>query len=242
MEEVVGQTGTHAAEASALGFYYQSLFALKTLIELDSDNAAVAVERLDDVEIVADQQTLLLQLKHSLSATPPSVTLASRALWKTLKVWIDTLPQLSMAETTLHLVAVGQVPAASPLQVLLQDGSDRKVLIEALVTEANRISDRRAEAKAAKKDLPYGDRADGCEAFLALSAPSRETLVRRIKVHPNSPNIAAVEEDIAKNLKLLPSEQRAFVASRLVAWWDREVVYSLCGKRDRAIADTPRVP
>ncbi|WP_355505455.1 ABC-three component system protein [Xanthomonas cannabis] len=236
MEEVVGQTGTHAAEASALGFYYQSLFALKTLIELDSDNAAVAVERLDDVEIVADQQTLLLQLKHSLSATPPSVTLASRALWKTLKVWIDTLPQLSMAETTLHLVAVGQVAAASPLQALLQDGSDRKVLIEALVTEANRISDRRAEAKAAKKDLPYGDRADGCEAFLALSAPSRETLVRRIKVHPNSPNIAAVEEDIAKNLKLLPSEQRAFVASRLVAWWDREVVYSLCGKRDRAIA------
>lgn len=235
-EEVSDQTGSHSAEASALGFYYQSLFALKTLIEFDSDDAAVAVERLDDVELVADQQTLLLQLKHSLSETPPSVTVASRALWKTLKVWIDTLPQLSMAETTLHLVAVGQVSAGSPLQALLHDGSDRKVLIDALVAEANRVVDKRAEAKAAKKDLPFGDRADGCEAFLALPAPSRETLVRRIRVQPNSPNIAAVEAEIAKSLRVLPSEQRAFVASRLVAWWDREVIYSLCGKRNRAIA------
>jgi len=44
-----GQSGLHSAEASALGFYYQSLFALKTLLELDSDNAAVAIERLDVV-------------------------------------------------------------------------------------------------------------------------------------------------------------------------------------------------
>lgn len=236
MDEVVGQTESHAAEASALGFYYQSLFALRTLVELDSDNAAVAIERLDDVEIVADQQTLLLQLKHSLSGTPPPVSIASRALWKTLKAWIDTLPQLTLAETTLHLVAVGHVPADSPLQALLKEGSERDELIEALVAEANRVMTKRAEAKAAKKDLPFGDRAGGCEAFLALTEFDREALVRRIKVHPKASNIAAVEEEIAKGLKLLPSEQRAFVASRLVAWWDREVIYSLCGKRDRAIA------
>lgn len=235
-EEAAGQTGSHSAEASALGFYYQSLFALKTLVEFDSDNAAVAVERLDDVEIVADKQTLLLQLKHSLSGTPPSVTLASRALWKTLKVWIDALPSLSMAETTLHLVAVGKVPMGSPLQALLHVGSDRKELIDELVAEATRVVEKRAEAKAAKKDLPYGDRADGCEAFLGLTSSNREMLVRRIRVHPGSSNILAIEQEIAKGLKLLPSEQRPIVASRLVAWWDREVIYSLCGKRDRTIS------
>ncbi|MEN4937224.1 ABC-three component system protein [Stenotrophomonas sp. TWI1151] len=231
-----GQSGLHSAEASALGFYYQSLFALKTLLELDSDNAAVAIERLDDVEVVADKQTLLLQLKHSLSATPAPITLASRALWKTLKAWIDTLPKLSIAETVLHLVAVGHVPAGSPLLALLQEGSDREELIDALVAEATRVVEKRAEAKAAKKDLPYADRADGCEALLNLPALGREALVRRIRIHPNSPNIALIESEIAKSLKLLPSEQRALVASRLVAWWDREVIYSLCGQRDRAIA------
>ncbi|WP_256347467.1 hypothetical protein [Pseudomonas sp. IPO3774] len=59
----------HEATAAALGFYYQSQFALLTLLSQSSDDAehhaAVAVERLDDVELRANEQTLLYQLKHS---------------------------------------------------------------------------------------------------------------------------------------------------------------------------------
>jgi len=69
----------HEATAAALGFYFQSQFALLTLISLTADDAAVAVERLDDVEIKANGKSLLYQLKHSVQANPPAVTLSSVA-------------------------------------------------------------------------------------------------------------------------------------------------------------------
>lgn len=229
------EPATHAAEAAALGFYYQALFALVTLVAQATDDAAVAIERLDDVELVADGNTLLYQLKHSISLTPPPVTLASRALWKTLKVWIDALPELTLSETTLHLVAIGSIPEDSPLRALLELGSDRSQLVAAMIKEAQRVMDARVAAAHAQKKLPFSDRVDGCEAFLTLTETERDNLVCRIQVQPQSPTVGQIEERIANHLKVLPAEHRAFVAERLVEWWDRQVIYSLCGKRSRVM-------
>jgi hypothetical protein len=41
------QSEAHSAEAAALGFYYQSFFALLTLLQQNTDDATVAVERPD---------------------------------------------------------------------------------------------------------------------------------------------------------------------------------------------------
>lgn len=229
------EPATHAAEAVALGFYYQALFALVTLVAQVTDDAAVAIERLDDVELVADGNTLLYQLKHSISSTPPPVTLASRALWKTLKVWIDALPELTLSETTLHLVVIGSIPEDSPLCALLEVGSDRSQLVAAMVKEAQRVMDARAAAARVQKKLPFSDRVDGCEAFLTLPETERDNLVCRIQVQPQSPTIGQIEERIANHLMVLPAEHRTFVAERLVEWWDRQVIYSLCGKRSRVM-------
>ncbi len=86
----------HSAEAAALGFYYQTFFALLTLLSQRTDNAAVSVEQLDDVSLSIDGQTLLYQLKHSIRIAPPPIRLTSRALWRTVKVWIDALPGLML--------------------------------------------------------------------------------------------------------------------------------------------------
>jgi hypothetical protein len=48
----------HSAEAAALGFYYQTYFALVTLVLQEADDASVAVEGLDDVEVKANGQEL----------------------------------------------------------------------------------------------------------------------------------------------------------------------------------------
>ncbi len=229
------QGGTHVADAAALGFYYQAFFALETLVAQDTDNASVAVERLDDVELKANGQTLLYQLKHSMSATPPPITLKSRALWRTVKVWVDILAAVTLSETTLHLVAVGGIPDDSPLRALLAIDSDRTELVEAMVEEARRVVDARAAAAKAKQILPYGDRADGCEAFLGLTQTNRQNLLRRVLIRQNSPTLADIEGRIAEHLKVLPAHQRPVVAKRLVEWWDRQIVYSLCGKRDRVV-------
>lgn len=71
---------THAAEGAALGFYFQSLHALRGILEQPHDDAAVCLERLDDVEFVSNGEPLLVQLKHSMSEKPAAVTLVLTAV------------------------------------------------------------------------------------------------------------------------------------------------------------------
>jgi hypothetical protein len=230
------QIVAHSAEAAALGFYYQAFFALLTLLGQETDNAAVGIEQLDDVDLKADGHNLLYQLKHSIIAVPPPITLKSKALWKTMKVWVDILPALTLSETTFHLVTVAKLGLGSPLIILMDRDADRSALVEAMSNEAQRVLDARAAAAKAGKALPHEDRVDGCSAFLGLTEPDRLNLLRRTLIQHSSPTVAAIEENVAGHLKLLPPEQRPIVARRLVEWWDRQIVYSLCGKRERVVS------
>jgi hypothetical protein len=229
-------SGAHSAEAAALGFYYQAFYALLALLQQTTDNAAVSVEQLDDVQLATNGQTLLYQLKHSMSEEPAPISVKSRSLWRTIKAWIDVLPELSLPETTLHLLTVGSIAPESHLETLLDASANRAPLVHAMVAEAVRVLDARVAAKAAGENMPYADRADGCVAFLQLNETERFNLMSRVIIKRNSPNIAAIEGLISSQLTMLPSEQRAAVAAKLVEWWERQVVYSLCGKRDRLIS------
>lgn len=105
-----------------------------------------------------------------------------------------------------------------------------------MTEEAERVHEARdAAAKAGKKPLPYADRVDGCRAFLALAETERLNLLRRTVIRPESPTIGEIEKEIAEHFQLVLPEYRAPVAKRLMEWWDRQVVYSLCGERDRVI-------
>jgi hypothetical protein len=225
----------HSAEAAALGFYYQTFFALMTLMRQETDNAAVGIEQLDDVHLKVDGHNLLYQLKHSISDAPPAISLKSKGLWKTVKIWVDILPDLTLSETTLHLVTVAKLGCHSPLFALTDLGAKRTELVEAMVEEAQRVIDARAAAGEAGKALPHADRVDGCLAFLSLTDTERHNLMCRTVIQSGSTAVGAIEDNIAGHLKLLPPEQRPAVAMRLIEWWDRQIVYSLCGKRERTI-------
>jgi hypothetical protein len=233
MEEKNGTS--HAAEGSALGFWYQSLYALLILLEQVSDDAAVGIEQLDDIALKADGRDLLYQLKHSIAAKPSPVGIKSRSLWRTMKVWIDALPNFSLAETSLHLVTVGGIVKNDPLKALADADDNREALAIAMAEEAQRVLDERAKAKAdGKSPLPYSDRNDGCKAFLGLSPATQLNLMRRITLRIDSPSVGEIEGEIEGRLLLLPAGQRALVAKKLIEWWDRQIVYSLCGKRKSA--------
>lgn len=228
---------SHSAEGSALGFWYQSLYALLILLQQGSDDAAVGIEMLDDIELSANGQGLYYQLKHSVAAKPSAVGIKSRSVWRTVKVWVDLLPKVNLAETSLHLVTVGSVVDQDPLAALAVPNSDREALASAMVLEARRVVDARAEAKSTgESPLPYADRKDGCEAFLSLTDATRLNLLRRVTLKIESPTVSQVEDHIEAQLTLLPAGQRAQVAKKLIEWWDRQIVYSLCGKRERVIA------
>ena len=222
----------HTAEDAALGFYYQTYFAFLTLLQQTGDDAGIGIERLDDVDLKVDGHLLLYQLKHSIKAVPPPITMKSRALWRTLKVWIDALLHVELAQTTMHLVAVGPLVATSPLNALLDLDTDRDELAAALIAEAQLVHDARAAAKTAGTKLPHGERADGCAAFLDLEPAVRSNLLRRILIRPNNPPIDQVEVLAGLHLTLIAPVHRAEVVKRLLGWWDTEVVHALCGKRD----------
>jgi hypothetical protein len=229
--------GGHSAVNAALGFYYQSLYGLLSIVRAPHDDAAVCLERLDDVEILTNGQSLLSQLKHSLSKKPVAVTLSSIALWKTLKAWIDVLPAVSLDDTRFQLVTVAPLPSGNPLEVLLDGLSSRTHLLALLQDEAQRVVDEHQAAKGAgRHPLPHADRVSSCVAYLGLNDIVRQKLLSQITVQPAASNINEIPKDIAKELKNFPPGRREAITQKLMEWWDLQVVYSFCDKRDRAIS------
>lgn len=229
--------GGHSAVSAALGFYYQTLYGLLSILRASHDDAAVCLERLDDVEILTNGQSLLLQLKHTLSKKPAAVTLSSVALWKTLKAWIDVLPSVSLSDTNFQLVTVAPLSVGSPLAVLLDDVSPRSQLLMLLQEEAQRVVDEHQAGKKAKKlPLPHAERVLSCAAYLALDDTVREKLLSQITIQPAASNISEIPNDIAKELKHFAPERRKDITQKLMEWWDLQVVYSFCDKRNRAIS------
>ncbi|MCR9256696.1 MAG: hypothetical protein NXI16_11450 [Alphaproteobacteria bacterium] len=231
------ETSAHSASDAALGFRYQGLHALLMLWREVDDDAAIYIETLDDVVLTASGATFLEQLKHTLVEKPSPLTLKSVSLWKTLRAWIDVLPEIDMARTRFNLVSVANIQAGSLLEALLDEDSDRSDLIIALNEEAERVQRERADAKSSgKPTLPHAERVAGCEAFLGLGADIKSKLISAARLKPGQPNVTTIEEELANDLKSVPAEKRPQVAKRLVEWWDRQVLYSMCNKREKAIS------
>ncbi len=218
-----------SAVPSALGYYHQGLFALVVLCDAN-DDASVSIETDDDV-VLNDTVTKLHQLKHSLGEPPP-LSLADVGIWKAIHNW-STRPHDGTEQFV--FVTCTKVPGNSELHSLVADTSRTK-LLKAMVKEAERVRDERETAKkAGKKKLPHAARADGCEAFLALStAKKQDALLRHIRIVPESFSALNVPDQIEQKIggTIMPNIRKAII-ERLIQWWDREVVLSLLKKRDR---------
>lgn len=219
---------SHSADASAVGYYHQGLYALVVLLD-GGDEASVSVETADDV-VLHDAITSLHQLKHSLGA-PATLTVKNDGLWKTLGYWAD-----GPFDGTAEFVFVTCAVAGSDLEVLRNLHGDRTVLLSCLESEANRVNEARRTAKKAGVDLPYSVRALHCERFLQLSPADRKQLVRLMRLTPESFTAADVPNEVADRLRscVVPAA-RAHVVERLIEWWDRQIMLSLLGKRQRRI-------
>jgi hypothetical protein len=230
-------TNAHSADASALGFLYQAQYALLRLWNETSFEAVIYLETLDDVVLEANGQTILEQLKHSLSTKPPALTLSSVNVWKTLKAWIDVLPDLDLPNTSLHLVTVADISPTSPLKALLNESDNREELLVALQEEAQRVFQERADARSkGVTPLPHQPRAAGCEAFLNLSEDMQAQVVSKIRLKPAQQNIKQIEDELAKALTSVLAKDQPHVTALMVEWWNRQIIHAHCGKRDKAIA------
>ena len=220
----------HSAVPSALGYYFQGLFALVVLLE-SSDGSAVSVETADDV-VRHDGLNSLFQLKHS-TGTPRSLTVKNDGFWNTLGIWSSGPFDGSLSFV---FVTCAKIAAGSKLACLTVKNSDRDALQQALDQEANRVSTARQTAKAAGRRIPHVDRAAGCQAYLELDSDDRKRLLDLIEIVPTSFTAATAPGEVQKRLQsvLLPSI-RGQVVERLIEWWDRQVALSLIKKRSREI-------
>lgn len=229
-------TSSHSADDAALGFLYQAQYALLRLWNETADDAVIYLETLDDVTLEFNGQTILEQLKHSLLSKPANLTLASVNLWKTLKGWIDGLPDLDLSKTALHLVTVAAISPKSKLNDLLDEKSDRTDLLAALREEAQRVVDERQLAKdRGETKLPHAQRAKSCEAFLGLADAKQAEILSKVRLRPSQSDIRQIEDDLAKSLTSSLSKDRARIAQLLVEWWNRQIIHAHCGKRTKAI-------
>jgi hypothetical protein len=233
----VSDDNAHSADAAALGFLYQGQYALLLLWRDPDEEATVYVERLDDVHLVSNGETLLQQLKHSLQVKPPALSLSSVQVWKTLRAWIDVLPSMDLAHTWFNLVAVADITVHSPLEALLDDVSDRADLGQALVDEATRVmSERAAAMKAGKKSLPHAERFLACKAFLDLEPDLRIRFLRRARIKRKQPNITEIEELLAAEFTSVLRDKRVAVARQLIEWWNAQILDLMTKKRADGIS------
>lgn len=221
-----------SAVPSALGYYFQSLYALVLICEAD-DDATISIETDDDLFLEGDVNKLV-QLKHSL-ANKTDLSITDTGFWKAIRNW-----SLRTHDGTEQFLFVTRAPIGddSPLRPLLKPNTHRKDVVTALVTEATRVMDeRKAAEKTDKKPLPHQERYKGCEAFLALNAKRQQQLVKYIQIPLDAPTAADVPKIISKKLgsMLLPNVREAIIG-RLIQWWDREVVLSLLGNRSRSLS------
>ena len=113
----------HQAFEQMLGYLYQVRYALYLLLRNRELDCQISIEKFDDVAFSNDDIPIqLIQLKHHIQHQG-SLTDASTDLWRTLKVWMDTVSKSPdiLNETSFLIITTAAAPADSAASLLKDD-------------------------------------------------------------------------------------------------------------------------
>ena len=199
----MAKTSKQDATDSAVGYYYQGLYAI-LLLFAQQDDGCVSVETSDDIQQDGPGGRRLTQLKHSLGRPAP-LSEKNDGFWKTIAFWI---PHLSSPHVTFAFVTCAQIAEGSALCGLTDEGgATLPEVMAALDAEARRVMEAVAATKEhpePDKPRPFAQRGPGCEAYLALSLQEREALVSRLRIYAAAPSVRAIESVVADHLITYP--------------------------------------
>lgn len=205
-----------SAAPQAIGYLYQTRYALYLILSSSREGLELSIEGLDD--IVFEENGLpqeLLQLKHH--AAGASLTDYSSDLWKTLRIWSANLSEgkISLIDSTLSLVTTSHAPDGS-IAALLRPGNNRqpKLAAKKLLDIANTSTNSSL--------IP------AFQAYMALSANQQEMLTRSIQILDSSPNISDTTHQIKERLRFAVRRQHLdALYERLEGWWYGKMVRHL---------------
>ena len=180
------------AQDQALGYLYQVRYALLLFLKagIDDPEAQISIEALDDIAFEKNGTAAeLIQTKHHRNKA--SLSDSSSDLWKTLRVWSEALLQgrLETENIIFTLLTTEQAAVNSAAGRLRPSSCGSRNVDEALKTliDIAQFSDNQTNQTAYR-------------TFLRLTDEQRRFLLVNVQILDNSPNILAVEAEIANYL------------------------------------------
>lgn len=211
----------HQASEQMIGYLYQVRFALALLLDDDNPNSQISIEKFDDIAFSQDgEPRQLIQLKHHVQKHG-NLSDSSTDLWRTLKVWIDTIKKspeiLNEAKFLIITTAIAPDNTASSY---LTDNEIRDVNIA--YQKLKVVSDK-SENKEHKK---YYD------AFSGMEESIMKKLLSQTYIIDKASKITDVEKTFRKQIRYscVPKYEDP-ICQRLEGWWYKKAIEALCSDK-----------
>ena len=208
----------HQASEQMIGYLYQVRFALALLLDDDNPNSQISIEKFDDIAFSQDgEPRQLIQLKHHVQKHG-NLSDSSTDLWRTLKVWIDTIKKspeiLNEAKFLIITTAIAPDNTASSY---LKDNEIRDVNVA--YQKLKVVSDK-SENKEHKK---YYD------AFSVMGESIMKKLLSQTYIIDKASNITDVEKTFHRQIRYscVPKYEES-ICQRLEGWWYKKAIEALC--------------
>ena len=211
----------HQATEQMLGYLYQIRYALALLLRNDNPNHQISIEKFDDVAFDKDGLPIqLIQLKHHIREKG-NLTDSSSDLWRTMKVWIDSIsqhPEL-LDSTEFLIITTAVAPENSAAWYMKQSTQDVTVAYQ-------KLKDVCIQSKNKNHKKFY-------DAFLETDPQLIKRLIAHICIIDGANNILDVEKIYRKEIRYccIPKYED-LICERLEGWWYRKAIEALC-------SDTP---
>jgi hypothetical protein len=216
-----GISSQFSAAEPALGYIFQSRYALLRMFELPEDGE-VYMERNDDVEFVAaDGQVSLGSLKHK--AVGERLSDLSVDFWKSVRVWVNFYKSSGRAGSNARFIlySTASVSPSSFLQHFVGGGAPSELrTTEASAALASSVS---IDIDKVKADLE------------GLTIVEAQDFYGRITISPSTPRIDDIPALIDQRLRTTRKEDREALFSRLEGWWSDLVIRVLTGRAGPSI-------
>ena len=209
----------YSAGEQALGYLYQSRFALLKILQLPEE-ASILIEKDDDLDFAdVEGKKTLASLKHK--APGDRLTDLSLDFWKSVQIWLSRYKRDGRIESS-HRFFIFTTSEVSP----------SSFLTKFLPTDQSFPSEKLELAKltlsktSSKSIIPIK------ENFKNLSEEEQKDFLSRIIIFEKSPRV----EDIPKNIinqhmRTIRPEFRKPVFERIEGWWNDVVIKLLSGER-----------
>jgi hypothetical protein len=213
-------TSLFSAEEPTLGYLYQVAYSLLLLIQSSEiPNSKIAIEQLDDIQLINPNSNQLFQLKYHLNSIA-NLTDRSTDLWKTLRVWCTGIDNSSIdiSNTALHLITTAPAAEGTIAKELTKEPSQRNVanIITTLDEIASETTNRTNQA--------------GYDSYNALDKQAKEALAKKIFICESSIGIEEIKQKIYSELRKTIIDNRVpALYEHLLGWYLAKTIQSLLG-------------